>query len=115
MIDYSLILEIFYSDKKWILNGESYDGLTWMDTSEKPTQKILDSKYPDAIRIKKSKNCKLEAKILISKTDWAVLPDVKIENKSEFENYRSILRNYIINPVENPIFPPEPDPIWIAN
>jgi hypothetical protein len=61
--------------------------------------------------IKKDK-CKSKAKDLISKSDWSVLPDVKISNKSEFENYRNILRNFIINPVENPEFPIEPEPIW---
>jgi hypothetical protein len=56
--------------------------------------------------------CKTKSKELISNCDWSVLPDVKIENKIEFENYRAILRNYILNPVENPVFPTEPTPIW---
>lgn len=66
-------------------------------------------------KLKESKinECKDKSKNLISLSDWSVLPDVKIENKVEFENYRSILRNYILNPVEDPIFPKEPDPIWI--
>lgn len=61
--------------------------------------------------IKKS-DCKTKSKELIANCDWSVLPDVKIENKIEFENYRAILRNYILNPVENPVFPTEPTPIW---
>jgi hypothetical protein len=40
------------------------------------------------------------------------LPDVKLQNKSDFENYRSKLRELIINPVENPEFPITPEPIW---
>lgn len=64
--------------------------------------------------IKKS-DCKTKSKELISNCDWSVLPDVKIENKIEFENYRAILRNYILNPVENPVFPEEPTPIWIIS
>jgi hypothetical protein len=64
------------------------------------------------INLKKSE-CKTKSKELIASSDWSVLPDVKIENKIEFENYRSILRNYILSPVENPIFPTEPTPIWI--
>jgi hypothetical protein len=56
--------------------------------------------------------CELKAKELISKSDWSVLPDVKLINKIEFENYRSILRNLILNPIEDPIFPVEPNPIW---
>ena len=57
-------------------------------------------------------NCKIKAKQLIFNCDWSVLPDVKIYNKSEFESYRETLRNLILNPVENPIFPSEPQPIW---
>ena len=36
----------------------------------------------------------------------------KEQCKSEFESYRSQLRNLILNPVEEPIFPEEPNPIW---
>ena len=60
----------------------------------------------------KKNNCKEESKKRISSSDWSVLPDVNITNKSDFENYRSILRNLIINPIEDPIFPIEPNPIW---
>jgi hypothetical protein len=60
----------------------------------------------------KKQNCKDQAKQLIANSDWSVLPDVKINNKLEFENYRTQLRNLIINPVEDPIFPVEPNPIW---
>ena len=60
----------------------------------------------------KKEQCKLESKKLIANSDWSVLPDVNISNKSEFESYRSQLRNLILNPVEDPIFPDEPQPIW---
>ena len=60
----------------------------------------------------KKNNCKEESKKRILFSDWSVLPDVNITNKSEFESYRSQLRNLIINPVEDPIFPVEPNPIW---
>jgi len=68
----------------------------------------------DQVKLSKiqKNNCESKAKELISKCDWSVLPDVNITNKSEFENYRSILRNLIINPIEDPIFPIEPTPIW---
>jgi hypothetical protein len=56
--------------------------------------------------------CESKAKELISKCDWSVLPDVNLQNKSDFERYRSKLRELIVNPVESPVFPIEPDPIW---
>jgi hypothetical protein len=43
MIDYSKILYINYVGKEWALNGDSYDGLTWLDSSPKPTQYELDA------------------------------------------------------------------------
>ena len=43
MIDYSLILVKNYGKKEWSLNGNSYDGLTWLDSSSKPTKAELDA------------------------------------------------------------------------
>jgi len=43
MIDYSQILVFNYSDKQWSLNGDSYEGLDWLDASPKPTQAELDA------------------------------------------------------------------------
>jgi hypothetical protein len=56
--------------------------------------------------------CKDQAKQLLSASDWSVLPDVQITNKADFENYRAILRGYVISPVANPTWPTEPTPIW---
>lgn len=56
--------------------------------------------------------CKNIAKMKLSKSDWSVLQDVNISNKPDFINYRSQLRNLILNPVEEPIFPEEPQPVW---
>ena len=43
MIDYTKILSVNYPTAQWILNGDSYDGLTWLDSSPKPTQAELDA------------------------------------------------------------------------
>ena len=43
MIDYSLILSTNYVGKQWSLNGDSYNGLEWLDSSPKPTQAELDA------------------------------------------------------------------------
>ena len=82
--------------------SETY--IIWKNDSWK-VDKILKSEYL-------KNQCKEKAKSLIASSDWSVLPDVNTTNKSDFENYRSILRNLIINPIEDPIFPIEPNPIW---
>jgi hypothetical protein len=56
--------------------------------------------------------CKAQAKALLAASDWSVLPDVQITNKAAFDNYRAILRGYVISPVANPTFPTEPQPAW---
>ena len=56
--------------------------------------------------------CKNDAKQLIANCDWAMLPDVNITNRAEFEAYRATLREFILNPVENPTFSVEPEPVW---
>lgn len=56
--------------------------------------------------------CKAQAKALLAASDWSVLPDVQISNKSAFDNYRAILRGYVISPVTDPTWPVEPQPTW---
>lgn len=113
-IDYGNILSCFYYDKSWrIENSIDYNTLKWNDTFPKPTKEELDLKWNNTLEIIKKQNCKNTAKQKIQNCDWSVLPDVKISNKSEFENYRAILRNYILNPVENPDWTNEPTPIWV--
>lgn len=58
-------------------------------------------------------DCKVKAKQLLSQTDWAVLPDVGLKNFADFVTYRGILRGLVISPVDSPVFPTEPKPIWL--
>ena len=46
MIDYSLILTTNYPGTQWSLNGETYDGLDWLDETPKPSQAELDAAWP---------------------------------------------------------------------
>jgi hypothetical protein len=46
MIDYAQILSVNYAGSQWSLNGDSYDGLTWLSDTPKPTQAELDALWP---------------------------------------------------------------------
>ena len=46
MIDYPAILTANYSGTLWIMNGDDYSGLVWLDTTPKPTQAALDALWP---------------------------------------------------------------------
>ena len=60
----------------------------------------------------KAQDNKKEAQKRIAATDWSVLPDVGLANVAAFETYRAALRELIKNPVADPVWPTEPQPIW---
>ena len=57
-------------------------------------------------------DCKATAKAKLAASDWSQMNDVQITNKADFDNYRAILRGYVISPVTNPTWPVEPQPQW---
>lgn len=44
-MDYTLILKLKYPNTEWTLNGDDYDGLTWLSDSKKPTKAELDAHW----------------------------------------------------------------------
>lgn len=91
----------------------------WEGNAESSTKKVeddiasqVDLQYANDIAKFPFDLCKEKAKELIAKTDWAALPDVGLVNQSDFIAYRAALRALIINPVADPVFPTEPQPVW---
>jgi hypothetical protein len=41
-IDYAEVLTAKYPNAEWSLNGDTYEGLTWLSDTDKPTKKELD-------------------------------------------------------------------------
>lgn len=48
-MDISLVLTRKYSECLWELHGFEYDGLVWLDPTEKPTQEELESQYAQVL------------------------------------------------------------------
>ena len=46
MIDYAAVLSANYPNDSWTLDGDTYDGLTWLSDTPKPTQAELDAAWP---------------------------------------------------------------------
>jgi len=46
MTDYPAVLTANYPGSEWTLTGTSYDGLTWLSDTPKPTQSELDAAWP---------------------------------------------------------------------
>lgn len=46
MIDYAAVLIAKYPGSQWTLEGDDYNGLTWLSDTPKPTQAELDAAWP---------------------------------------------------------------------
>lgn len=44
--DYAAVLTSNYPGSVWTLDGDSYDGLTWLSDTPKPSQAELDAAWP---------------------------------------------------------------------
>jgi len=46
MTNYAAVLSENYPGAEWALDGDTYDGLTWLSNTPKPTQAELDAAWP---------------------------------------------------------------------
>jgi hypothetical protein len=46
-MNYAIILETRYQGSEWTLDGDSYEGLTWLSDSPRPTKKALEDLWPE--------------------------------------------------------------------
>jgi hypothetical protein len=44
--NYAAVLSSNYPTAQWTLDGDTYDGLTWLDDTPQPTQAELDAQWP---------------------------------------------------------------------
>jgi len=96
------------------VKNNTYAGIEWFSPSiTKPTEQEVQDEITRLTLEEPFTACTNEAKKLLAASDWSVLPDVNISNKAEFEAYRAELRVLMFNPVQNPVFPTEPQPNWI--
>ena len=99
---------------EWSLtNNNDYSTLVWLSPTTKPTEAEVNAEIARLQAEVPFNNCVTKAKELLASSDWSVLPDVNISNRAEFETYRAQLRTLMFNPVESPVFPTEPQPVWL--
>jgi hypothetical protein len=46
MTDYALVLSRLYPDAAWTLDGNDYEGLTWLEDGPAPSRSELDAAWP---------------------------------------------------------------------
>ncbi len=67
MIDYTKILEYKYPTDEWTLNGDNYEGLTWVSKTPKPSKATLDGLWQevqDLIQTEKQAKAQAKAALL---------------------------------------------------
>ena len=62
-MDYTQILTRKYPGIEWILEGDNYEGLTWLSDTPKPTKKTLEAHWPAVTaEIEAERQAKADAK-----------------------------------------------------
>ena len=120
MIDYNLILVTFYITSQWSLNGNSYAGLDWLDSTPKPTQEELDALWIPTQEANSKAANKATASSLLAGTDWTTIADVAsptnnpyLGNQSDFIAYRNVIRAIAVYPPAGQVtWPTAPTEIW---
>jgi hypothetical protein len=46
-MDYALVLSRRFVGSEWSLNGDNYEGLTWLSEGSAPTEKQLEALWPE--------------------------------------------------------------------
>lgn len=115
MITVADALQSLTPTAQWGMTNNNYDTIVWLSPEiTQPTRAEVEAEVARLTYNIPFDACVQEAKKLLVNSDWAMLPDVNISNKAEFETYRAAVRALVFTPVANPTFPTEPQPVWIS-
>lgn len=112
MIEWDGVTPYATSDQLVLADENAHIGGTYIDGVFSPT--------PGPTPENLIAMCKLTASQLLYETDWTTIADVAdptksnpyLTNQAEFASYRSTVRGYAVNPVENPTWPTKPTEQW---
>ena len=77
---------------EWVLDGDDYSGLTWLDSSQtKPTETEINNKISSLDSAEAMRLLRIERDKRIAKTDWRASSDLTLA--SAWSTYRQALRD----------------------
>jgi len=77
---------------EWVLRGEDYSGLEWLDSSQtKPTETEVTNKITELDTAEPMRLLRLERDKRIAKTDWRASSDLTLSDA--WKTYRQALRD----------------------
>ena len=90
--DIGLALRKLRPKALWVLRGNDYSGLEWMDSSQtQPTETEINNKISELDAAEPMRLLRIERDKKIALTDWRVLPDQP--SSDAWINYRQALRD----------------------
>ena len=89
--DITHALPLLRPGANWILRGDDYSGLEWLDSSQtKPTETEIYSKISELDNAEAMRLLRIERDIRIAKTDWRASSDLTLSDA--WKTYRQALR-----------------------
>ena len=76
---------------EWVIRGNDYTGLEWMDSGQQPTEQEVKAKIIELDAAEPMRLLRIERDKKIAETDWRVLPDQTPTD--DWINYRQALRD----------------------
>ena len=90
--DISLALQNLKPGAEWVLRGEDYSGLEWLDSVQtKPTELEINSKIAELDSAEAMRLLREERDKRIAKTDWRASSDLTLSD--DWKTYRQSLRD----------------------
>ena len=90
--DIGLALLSLRPGAEWVLDGEDYSGLTWLDSSQtKPTETEINSKIASLDSAEPMRLLRVERDKRIANTDWRASSDLTLADA--WKTYRQALRD----------------------
>ena len=90
--DIASVLQSLKPGAEWVLTGEDYSGLNWLDSSQtKPTETEVNSKISELDNAEAMRLLRIERDTRIAKTDWRASADLTLADA--WKTYRQALRD----------------------
>ena len=94
--DINTALEILRPQSEYLLDGEEYSGLNWLDSSTtKPTETEINNKIAELNNAEPIRLLRIERDRLLLETDWVVVKALEtgVAISDAWKNYRQALRD----------------------
>ena len=89
--DIGLALLSLRPGAEWVLEGEDYSGLEWLDSEQKPTKTEVADKIAELDASEPMRLLRIERDTRIAKTDWRASSDLTLADS--WKTYRQALRD----------------------